>query len=220
MADPMKHAKSIGYTDEQLASVPAVAVQGMGCGNPTALAALRPGETVLDLGCGGGLDVFLAARRVGPEGKVIGIDAKAEMIEKARENARKGGYPHVEFHVGCVEQLPFPDDSIDVVISNCVLNYCRDKVAAFREVLRVLRAGGRICIADLVTVGEFPESILNDRVWGDWLRSASGEEEYLNAIRAAGFKDVLVASRGTFGMAESDDRLAGRIVNIQVAARK
>jgi SAM-dependent methyltransferase len=228
---PVEQAKRIGYTDAELSRVPAGAIMGMGCGNPTALAELRPGETVLDIGCGGGLDAFLAADAVGKSGKVFGVDPTRQMVEKARENARSGDYGNVRFEQGEVEHLPIGDDSrrrlpgvqpptVDVVISNCVINHCLDKLAAFREILRVLRPGGRMHIADLVTVGKFSREVFDDRVWGAWLTAASGRQEYLEAIRKAGFTNISVSSQGLFGMTEADQRLAGRIESIRVTARK
>ena len=139
-------AEAFGYTPEQLASIPAEANMGLSCGNPTAFASLKPGETVVDLGCGGGLDVFLAAKRVGPNGKAIGIDMTPEMLDLARRNAAKadGGKPigNVEFHQATIDKLPLPDASVDCVISNCVINLAPDKQAVFREIVRVLKPGG------------------------------------------------------------------------------
>ena len=149
--------RSMGYSEQEIKSVPGAAMMGLGCGNPTALAELREGETVLDLGSGGGLDVFLAAQKVGEKGKVIGADMTPEMVEKARENAKKGNYNNVEFRVGEIENLPVEDDSVDVIISNCVINLSLDKLVAYKEAFRVLRSNGRILISDLVTEGELPE---------------------------------------------------------------
>ncbi|MFA6243345.1 MAG: methyltransferase domain-containing protein [Candidatus Hydrogenedentales bacterium] len=217
--EPIEQAKSNGYTEGELSCVPPGAIMGMGCGNPTAMADLRPAETVLDIGCGGGLDVFLAANAVGNNGRVIGIDPTPQMVERARENARHGDYPNVRFEQGEVEHLPIEDESVDVVISNCVLNHCLDKPAAFREIRRVLKPDGRMQIADLVTIGEFSQDAFEDPVWGAWLSVASGRQVYLDAIRKAGFTDIRVVSRGPFKMAEVDPRLAGKIESIQVAAR-
>lgn len=218
--DPVGHTKSTGYSDQELSMVPEAAVMGLGCGNPTALAQLREGEAVLDLGCGGGLDAFLAAHRVGERGRVLGVDVTPEMIDKARENARIGHYKNVEFQAAEIERLPVEDGSFNVVISNCVLNHCSDKRAAFTEVFRALKPGGRISVADLVTVGEFSGDMLQDEVWGEWLAAASPEHDYLDAIVAVGFRDVTVETKGSFAMAEADERLAGRILSIQVSALK
>ena len=158
-ADLVDRGRSMGYSEQEIKSVPGEAMMGLGCGNPTALAELREGETVLDLGSGGGLDVFLAAQKVGEKGKVIGADMTPEMVEKARENAKKGNYNNVEFRVGEIENLPVEDDSVDVIISNCVINLSLDKLVAYKEAFRVLRSNGRILISDLVTEGELPEDV-------------------------------------------------------------
>jgi len=217
--DSLEHAKSIGYSEQDLAGIPE-GVVCHGCGNPTALAELKEGDTVLDLGSGGGLDALLAARRVGPRGKVIGIDSSAQAVAKATANAAKGNYANVIFKQGALGNLPVDDDSIDVVISNCVLNHAADKRAAFKEVFRCLKPNGRMVIADLVAEGRFSDEALQDKVWGEWLRSAAGMQDYLKSIEEAGLKEVAVVRRTTFPMAESDERLRGRIVNIAVKARK
>ena len=219
-ADPVAHAKSMGYSEEELKTVPVEAVMSLGCGNPVALAELRRGEIVLDLGCGGGLDAFLAAQRVGPTGRVIGVDVTPEMVKKANENARKAGLENVEFKHAPIERLPLDDGSMDVAISNCVMNHCSDKVRAFKEVYRVLKPRGRMCISDLVTAGEFSRDALKDEVWGEWLTVAQSKSDYLRAIEQAGFQEVTVEGEDAFPMAENDERLKGRIVSIRVAARK
>jgi arsenite methyltransferase len=218
--DPVEKARSIGYTDAQLALVPAGAVMGLGCGNPTAIAGLQPGQAVLDIGCGGGLDAFLAARAVGKTGKVFGVDPTPEMIQKAADNARRGDYPNLQFKQGSVERLPIADDSIDVVISNCVINHSPDKLSAFREIRRVLKPGGRMCIADLVVACPVPPDLLQDPLWGVWLAAASGRQQYVAAIEKAGFQNVVVSSQGLFGTAQADPRLAGKIENLQITAYK
>ena len=221
-ADAIGYAKSIGYSEQEMKSVPEEAAVTHGCGNPTALAELKEGETVLDLGCGGGLDAFLAAQRVGRKGRVIGLDKMAEMVDKARANAKAGDYTNVEFRVGEMEKLPLPDDSIDVVISNCVVNHASDKEAVFREARRVLKPGGRMFISDLVTTGRLPEDVLRnaDKLWRDWLVVASDRREYLDAIEAAGFRTVTVVAEGPFPLAEADNLLKGRIISIQVTGAR
>lgn len=218
--DPIIQSKSVGYSEDELGSVPEGTVMGLGCSNPIHLAELREGEAVLDLGCGGGLDAFLAANIVGANGTVIGLDMTPEMVETARENGLKGGYRNVEFRLGEIEHIPIDDNSVDVVISNCVMNHCQDKVKAFREVFRVLRPGGRICIADLVVAGKFCEEAYRDELWGAWLASALSKEEYLAAIGHSGFREIMVAAEGLFGMSETDDRLSGKIISLQVTAHK
>jgi len=217
--DAWEHAKSIGYSEQELEGLPE-GVLCRGCGNPTALAELRAGERVLDLGSGGGLDAFLAARRVGPKGRVIGVDASAEMVAKATENAAKGNYANVVFRQGEMGNLPLDDESIDVVISNCVLNYAGDKLAAFKEVFRCLRPNGRMVVTDLVAEGGFSDEMFQDNMWGEWLRSALGKRDYLQTIEKAGFKEVAVIQETTFPMAESDERLRGKIMSIVVRACK
>jgi len=215
----LEHAKSIGYAEQELADVPE-GVVCHGCGNPTALAELKEGETVLDLGSGGGLDAFLAARRVGPRGKVIGIDSSGEMVARTTETAAKGNYANVVFEQAEMEILPVGDESVDVVISNCVLNYAGDKVAAFKEVFRCLKANGRMVVSDLVAEGGFSDEVLQDKVWGEWLRRALGKQDYLKAIEEAGFHEVAVVKETTFPMAESDEQLRGKIVSLTVKACK
>ncbi len=219
MTDPIQYAKSLGYSEHELRCVP----EGLvchGCGNPVALAELQEGEVVLDLGSGGGLDAFLAAKRVGPAGRVIGLDSSDERVAKATEAASKGGYANVVFEVGRMEQLPLEEASIDVVISNCVVNHATDKLAAFREMLRCLRPGGRLVLTDLVADGEFSQAVLADKVWGEWLRVALGKQEYLQNIEKAGFRNLVLVREAVFPMAEQDERLRGKIVSIGVKAYK
>ena len=152
----------LGYTEKDMGAVPGGANLGLGCGNPTALAGISPGETVVDLGSGAGFDCFLASPRVGPTGHVIGVDMTPDMISKARENARKGGYTNVEFRPGEIEHLPVADDTADVIISNCVINLSPDKPAVYREIYRVLKPGGRISISDVMLSGQVPQEIRQD----------------------------------------------------------
>jgi arsenite methyltransferase len=192
-------SQSIGYTAEELKAIPEGANLGLGCGNPVALASLREGETVLDLGSGAGLDCFLAANRVGAKGRVIGVDMTPEMIEKARENASKGNYANVEFRLGEIENLPVADSSVDAVISNCVINLVPDKGRAFREIFRVLRPGGRMIVSDIVVLAELPESIKNSiAAYVGCLSGAVMKDEYLGVIKAAGFEEVRVVDETFF----------------------
>jgi arsenite methyltransferase len=185
------------YSAEELADLPdSVTNISMGCGDPIAIAELQPGETVLDLGSGGGIDCFLAAKKVGPAGRVIGLDMTPDMIKLARRNARKVGATNVEFRYGEMEDIPLPDESVDVIISNCVVNLSPDKDAVFGEAYRVLRPGGRMNISDIVVHGELPRSI-RDRLdaWAGCVAGALDESDYLSKIHAAGFEEVEVLSR-------------------------
>ena len=207
-------SEQIGYSPADLANAPATADLGLGCGNPTALASLQAGETVLDLGSGGGIDCFIAARRVGPTGAVIGVDMTAEMVELARRNARDAGYGNVEFRLGEIEALPVADASVNVILSNCVINLVPDKPRAFREAFRVLSPGGRMEVSDVVTLGEIPEAIRHSvEAYGACLGGASLLEEYLAAISAAGFVDVRVVEQKPYA-GEDDSMLEGFVADI------
>ncbi len=186
-------AEWAGYEADDLAAVPEGAALGLGCGNPTAIAGLKAGEAVLDLGSGGGFDAFLAAKAVGPEGRVLGVDMTPEMIERASENARKGGYGNVEFRLGEIESLPVEDASIDVVLSNCVINLVPDKRRAFAEACRVLRPGGRLHLSDIVLGRTLPEEARNDPdLYCACVAGAVTREEYLAAIAGAGFEGITI----------------------------
>lgn len=191
--------KKIGYADSDLSAVPEGANLGLGCGNPIALASLRAGETVLDLGSGAGFDCFLAAGRVGPEGKVIGVDMTPEMIERARENARKDGVDNVEFRLGDIEHLPVEDGSVDVIISNCVINLAPDKGRVFSEAFRVLKPGGRLMVSDIVLTRALPDFVKNSvAAYIGCVAGAALKEDYLGSMRQAGFEDVTVQSEAPF----------------------
>jgi len=192
-------SKSIGYTEEELKAVPEGANLGLGCGNPVALASLKEGETVLDLGSGAGFDCFLAADKVGKSGRVIGIDMTPEMIDRARENARKGNYANVEFRLGEIENLPAADNSVDIVISNCVINLAPDKNRVFNETFRVLKPGGRLMISDMVLLKELPDFIKNSiEAYIGCLSGAIKRDEYIEAIRGAGFQKVSIIDETSF----------------------
>lgn len=195
-------AEAFGYSPEELASIPAEANMGLSCGNPTAMAHLREGETVVDLGSGGGLDVFLAATKVGPTGHAIGIDMTPEMIELARRNAAKAndgaGYSNVEFHLATIDKLPLPDSSVDCVISNCVINLAPDKAAVFREIARVLKPGGRLAVSDIALRKTLPPEISHDvMAYVGCIAGAVLIDDYKQGLIEAGFSNVQVIDSGT-----------------------
>lgn len=210
-----------GYRGEDTAGVPRGSAElGLGCGNPAILAALRPGQVVLDLGSGGGLDAFIAAKKVGANGKVIGVDATPAMVERATAFATEGGYRNIEFKVGQIEHLPMAGNSIDVIISNCVINHAIDKLAAFREAFRVLKPNGEICIADLVVEGKVgPSDDSKMKVWEWWLTVACDKREYLAAMKEAGFRDAIVREAAYEGEAMIA-ALKGKIISLQIKAWK
>ncbi len=192
-------SQNIGYSEEELGAVPDGANLGLGCGNPVALASLREGDTVLDLGSGAGFDCFLAANQVGGSGKVIGVDMTPEMIEKARDNARKGGYGNVEFRLGEIENLPVADNSVDVVISNCVINLSPDKARVFRDTFRSLKPGGRLMVSDIVLLKELPEFIKNSvEAYVGCITGAIMRDAYIETIKVAGFQDVSIVDETSF----------------------
>jgi len=212
---------AVGYTSEDLQLVPELSVLGVGCGNPTALADLTEGETVLDLGSGAGIDVFLAAKKVGERGRVIGVDMTEDMVARGRQLAQEHGYGNVEFRQGDIEHLPVDSATVDVIISNCVINLTPDKLASFTEIYRVLRSGGRILIADLVTAGELPPDVrASAAAWADCLAGAMPKTAYLDTIRHAGFADVAVVSEAPYVAPEMDVRLQGKILSVKVRALK
>jgi len=194
----------VGYSKEEMAAVPEGANLGLGCGNPLALSDLKEGETVVDLGPGAGFDCFLAARKVGPTGHIIGVDMTPDMVEKARGNAAKGGYGHVEFRLGEIEHLPVADASADMIISNCVINLSTDKPLVFREALRVLKPGGRLMVSDLVLLRPLPEKIRESAAaYAGCISGAMLKEDYLQAMRDAGFTDVKVISDAVYPIGTS-----------------
>jgi len=193
-ADPAQDiSKSIGYSEGEMKAVPEGANLGLGCGNPVALASLKEGEVVLDLGSGAGFDAFLAAQRVGKTGRVIGVDMTPDMVEKAKINAGKGGYSNVEFRLGEIENLPVEDDSIDIIISNCVINLSPDKKSVFKEAFRVLKPGGRLMVSDLVLVKDLPKAIKDSvEAYVGCLAGASFKKDYLSFIKEAGFAEIKI----------------------------
>ena len=191
--------KELDYTEEELKSVPEGANLSLGCGNPVALASIKEGETVLDLGSGGGLDCFLAAKKVGEKGKVIGVDMTPEMIDRARRNARKGGYRNVEFRLGEIENLPVADKTVDLLISNCVINLAPNKKRVFEEVFRVLKPGGRLMISDIVLLKKLPETIKKSkRAYVGCVSGATMKNEYLALLKDAGFQEVSIIEEAHF----------------------
>jgi len=239
-ATARKISKGIGYSDEEMASVPEGANLGLGCGNPVALASLKEGETVLDLGCGAGFDSFLAAQKVGETGRVIGVDMTPEMLEKARANAEKGGCENVEFRLGEIENIPAADNSVDVIISNCVINLSPDKKRVFSEAFRVVKPGGRLMVSDIVLLKELPDFIRKSAAaYVGCISGALMKDDYLAAIESAGFNDIKVVDETVFPIdyIQSDPtvkafidkmnkskeemaEIANSIISIKVEARK
>lgn len=217
----LEQAKAIGYSLEELKKIPESAIMGLGCGNPVALARLKKGQTVLDLGSGGGIDVFLAANRVGEKGRVIGVDMTQEMIRKAEENVRRGGYKNVEFRLGEIENLPLEDESVDVVISNCVINLSLDKRRVFKEAYRVLKPRGSMMISDIVTDKKLPDEVRKSfSAWANCIGGALVKRDYLDAIKQAGFKDIKIVDERVFLEEGMSEKIKGKIISIKVEARK
>lgn len=233
-------AEKIGYSASDLEQVPEGANLGLGCGNPVALAALAEGQTVLDLGSGAGFDCFLAARAVGPEGRVIGVDMTPEMIAKARANAERAGVQNVEFRLGEIEALPVADSSVDVILSNCVINLSPDKPRVFAEAFRVLKPGGVLALSDIVLEKPLPQALASSvSAYVGCIAGASLKEDYLAMLRAAGFAEVEVVQESPFyaveesadpflreireqsGLSERELRLAAQsVVSLKLRARK
>lgn len=190
-------ASAFGYSEDELNQLPAEANMGLSCGNPLALAGIREGEVVVDLGCGGGMDVFLAAPKVGFSGRVIGIDMTTEMLERARAGQQKLGLTNVEFHQSTIDKLPLPDNSVDCVISNCVINLVPDKLAVFREILRVLKPGGRVALSDIALKRELPNEVKQSiEAYVGCISGAILIDEYRNLLEQAGFASVVVTDTG------------------------
>ena len=208
------------YLDNEKAGLPSDAVAAsLGCGNPTALAELQPGETVLDLGSGGGIDVFLSARRVGPLGKAYGLDMTDEMLALARDNQRKAGVENVEFLKGEIEEIPLPDNSVDVIISNCVINLSADKDKVLREAFRVLKPGGRFAASDVVTRGAIPERVRRDvLLWAGCIAGALDENDYRMRLAAAGFEAIGIEPTRVYDVEDARDFLTSQSVDVDAIA--
>jgi len=208
------------YAEGETNALPEAAVlASLGCGNPTALAELKPGETVLDLGSGGGIDVLLSARRVGPEGKVYGLDMTDEMLALARDNQRKAGANNVEFLKGEIENIPLPDNSVDVIISNCVINLSADKDRVLREAFRVLKPGGRFAVSDVVTRGDVPERLRKDMLlWVGCIAGALEENDYRAKLVAAGFEAIGIEPTRIYKIDDAREFLAGKGLDVDALA--
>lgn len=215
-------SKKVGYNDSELKTIPDGANLGLGCGNPIALASIKEGETVLDLGSGAGLDCFLAAKRVGGSGKVIGVDMTPEMVEKAKRNAERGEYKNIKFKLGDIEKLPVEDNSVDVIISNCVINLSPDKRKVFREAFRVLKNGGRLMVSDLVLEKELPKEIKKSvKAYVGCVSGALLKNEYLRCIKEAGFDRIKIINETGYpaeGMIDAET--AKTVISIKVSAIK
>jgi arsenite methyltransferase len=210
------------YTTSETKGLPETAVlASLGCGNPTALAQLNEGDTVLDLGSGGGIDVLLSARRVGPAGKAYGLDMTDEMLALARENARKAGARNVEFLKGEIESVPLPSDSVDIIISNCVINLSTDKQRALHEAFRVLKPGGRFAVSDVVIRGEVPDAVRRSmELWVGCVAGALTEEQYVGFLRQAGFEDITLEPTRVYQFEDARAFLAGSGLDTDALARE
>ena len=208
------------YAADQVGSVPEKALQAsLGCGNPTALASLSPGEIVLDLGSGGGIDVLLSARRVGPQGKAYGLDMTDEMLALARENQQRSGLQNVEFLKGEIEHIPLPESAVEVIISNCVINLSGDKDQVLREAFRVLRPGGRLAVSDVVVTGAVPPEIRrNVELWIGCIAGALSEDDYRQKLLAAGFEDISIEPTRVYHLADARELLEAHGVNVDALA--
>ena len=220
-ANPEAEAMLAGYTKEQLAQIPQESVLGLGCGNPTASAGLNEGDTVLDLGSGAGIDVFLASLKVGETGKAIGVDMTPEMVTRANALAKEKGFSNVEFRLGDIEHLPVDNDSVDTIMSNCVINLAPDKSKVFKEAYRVLKKNGKIVVSDIVTERALPAAMLDDMTaWSSCISGALQKEDYLNKIASAGFGSVKVLDERTFYVEQGEDKELHRLFSITVRAEK
>jgi len=215
-------AKAAGYSDADLTAVPEGANLGLGCGNPQAIASLKPGETVLDLGSGAGFDCFLAARQVGPTGQVIGVDMTPDMLSRARQNAANGGYANVDFRLGEIEHLPVADQSVDVIISNCVINLSPEKPQVFREAFRVLKPGGRLAVSDMVTSGPLPPEIQQDlALYAGCIAGAATVADLKAMLADAGFEQIRVEPKDSRQLIEAwgaDTKLEDMIFSANIQA--
>ena len=214
-------SETIGYSRGDLEYLPKGAVMGLGCGNPVAITELKAGEVVLDLGSGAGIDVFLAATKVGPAGRAIGVDMSKEMVDKAKEIGKSYGYHNVEFRLGEIEKLPIDDGSVDVIISNCVINLSPDKSRVFREAYRVLKPGGRLIVSDIVSERVLPNEIKQDPdAWVACIAGALEQQEYLTKIKEAGFEDAQVVSKREFCIEGKKNKVTEKLLSITVKAYK
>ncbi len=220
-ASSVSQSSGIGYGTDDLERVPEEAIMGLGCGNPIATADLKVGEVVLDLGSGAGIDVFLAANKVGPTGKAIGVDMTKEMIDKATRIATNHGYQNVEFRLGEMESLPVEDETVDAIISNCVVNLSPDKSKVFQEAYRTLKPGGRLTVSDIVSEGTLPDEIRTDsNTWACCIGGALEQREYLEKIKGAGFEDIKVVSTQEFYIENKANQTKEKLMSITVKAYK
>jgi len=217
----LSQAEAIGYSRVDLERIPKEAIMGLGCGSPTAVASLKKGEVVLDLGSGAGIDVFIAAEKVGPKGKVIGVDMTKEMVSRAARLAKTNGYKNVEFRLGEIEKLPVEDGSVDTIISNCVINLSTDKDKVFREALRVLKPGGRLTLSDIVSEKPVPAELKEDLdAWSACIAGALEKSDYLGKMTDAGFGKVEVTAENDFYVEMEEDRKQHKFLSITVKAHK
>ena len=220
-ASSMLQSKATEHLREDLEHVPKEAIMGLGCGNPTAIADLKAGEVVLDLGSGAGVDVFLAANKVGPTGNAIGVDMTKEMIDKAEEIARNYGYRNVEFRLGEMEKLPVEDESVDAIISNCVINLSPEKSKVFQEAYRALKTGGRLTVSDIVSERALPDEIKTDsNAWACCIGGALEQQEYLEKIKKAGFEDIEIVLSREFYIENKTAQTKEKLLSITVKAYK